>query len=211
MKNGRICIFISLIVYSLILIGCEVKFSQSFVRNFFTDIKGPVFFYAVNTTLAVFLAWATALMFAACIKCIDNTKVKRKEFYFYLSQVLLFFYIGVDDRFLFHESMGRLLQVRDSYFVIILGILEVALIIKLGNFKSLSRCVRRYLYCAALFFSAMFIFDAFVSKEALLRLSIEDLSKTWGLLFVFLFAWSIFSEKITVFKNKLSSETKNRI
>ncbi|UCG34722.1 MAG: hypothetical protein JSW17_04310, partial [Candidatus Omnitrophota bacterium] len=160
-----------------------------------------VLFYAVNTTLAVFLSWAAALMFVACIRCIGREKEKRKEFYFYISQILLFFYVGLDDRFLFHERIGRLFKMNDAYFVFILGIVEIVLFISLGNFKSLSRYLRWHVYWAALFFCIMFVVDVFVPREAIFRLSIEDLSKTWGLLCVFLFAWGIFSEKIAALKS----------
>ena len=58
-----------LIAYSLALVGIEWCTSQDYVRNFVCDIDGPVPFYAVNTTLSVFLLWATALLFAICLAC----------------------------------------------------------------------------------------------------------------------------------------------
>ena len=65
-NRSRLLLFILLAVYSVVLIVIEWQTSQPYVRQFFTDIKGDVFFYAINTTFSVFLLWATALLFGIC-------------------------------------------------------------------------------------------------------------------------------------------------
>ena len=44
------------------LVAIELQTSQDYVRQYFTDIRGDVFLYAVNTTLSTFLLAATALL-----------------------------------------------------------------------------------------------------------------------------------------------------
>ena len=63
MKNLIWLLFASLGLYSVALIGIELCTSQDYVRHYVSDVEGPVRFYAVNTTLSVFLLWATALLF----------------------------------------------------------------------------------------------------------------------------------------------------
>jgi hypothetical protein len=102
----RNVIFGLLVVYSAVLIGVELSTSQAFVRNFFTDIEGPVHFYAVNTTLTVALLWGAALLFAVCVVCTEGLPDAAQPRWFYLSQVLMFAFLGFDDRFQFHEWAG---------------------------------------------------------------------------------------------------------
>jgi hypothetical protein len=40
----------------------------------------------------------------------------------------------------------------------------------------------------------MIVIDAWVPHDLLLRLTLEDLSKTWSALFFFMFSWSVFEQ-----------------
>jgi hypothetical protein len=194
--------------YSATLIAVEVRVSQDFADYFFTDITGPVRFYAVNTTLAVFLLWSAALIFAACYVCTHADGRHKKERAFYLTQILVFGYLGFDDRFLIHEWLGgRLrkvgLELNDATILIGIGALEVVLLLTLGELMGTRlKRNRRYVYLAALFFALMVAIDSLVSPELIPRLSLEDLSKTWASAFLFMFAWSIYYDKITALKRE---------
>ena len=51
------------IVYSLLILIAEFLYGQSYVRNYLTDIKGPVFFFGINTTITTFLLWLIAFIY----------------------------------------------------------------------------------------------------------------------------------------------------
>ncbi len=102
----------------------ELQFSQAYVRNYFTDISGPVRFYAVNTTLSTFLLFATALIFGVNIMCLDAGSGERGKRIFYVSQVLVFLYLGMDERFGLHEWLGAVMGIRDAMIIFGWGFLE---------------------------------------------------------------------------------------
>ena len=89
-----------MVVYSLVLVTIELETSQAHVRHYFTDIEGPVRLYAINTTLSTFLLWASALIFCVVLRMIGGAPGHHKERLFCISQVVVFGYLGADDRFL---------------------------------------------------------------------------------------------------------------
>ena len=194
MSNFRIFFFITLIVYTITLFYIEEHTSQQFVRNFFTDIKGPVFFYAINTSLSVFLLWSTALIFAVCLLCIEPRQVQpEKSFYF--SQIGLFWWLGCDDRFLIHEHLSHW-GISEIYIMLSLSLLELYFLITLGQLNKQPPSAIFYLGLGAIFTGIMMVIDTFMPAQMMLRLSAEDLSKLWGTFFLFLFAWEILKYKI---------------
>lgn len=145
MKYYRI--FILIAVYSLILLITEWQTSQLFVRQFLTDIgQYEIAGYAINTTLSVFLLWATALLFVISLSCVDK---KSPEYWFFISQIIMFIYLGCDERFLIHESVGKFLGRNDAYLLLGLGIIEVGLLAWLGNLQQKTQLARQFLYIAA--------------------------------------------------------------
>jgi hypothetical protein len=67
--------FLLLACYSALLMMTEFRNSQDYVRPFFTDIRGPVFLYAINTTLATTLMWCTAMLFLVCFLIVADQTV----------------------------------------------------------------------------------------------------------------------------------------
>lgn len=192
MKYYRIFLLIAL--YSIILLLIEWQTSQNFIRQFFTDIgQHEIAGYAVNTTLSVFLLWATALLFVVSLSCVEKKEV---EYWFFISQIIMFVYLGCDERFLIHESMGKFLGRNDAYLLLGLGILEVGLLTWLGNLQQKTKLARKFLYTAAILFAIMVVIDAKFPKDMILRLSLEELTKLWADIFLFLFAWEIMQQKI---------------
>lgn len=177
----KVLTFGLLTAYSVILLSKELMETQSDVRPYFTDIEGPVFLYAINTTITSNLLWLTAVFFALAYK------FKRDPFF--LTQVAIFAYLGLDDRFLVHEWLGKKLQLNDAIILGGIGCFEVFLLLTMGarwaNNKSLK--------IAAAFFGVMLIIDATFPSELPGRLSVEDLSKTWSCLFFALFGYQIFN------------------
>ncbi len=200
MKNSRVWIYVLLIVYSLILVVVEVQSSQSFVRNYFSDVEGPVPFYAVNTTLSVSLLWGTALLFAVCFVCVDRQAGANRLRWFFLSQVAVFFWLGCDDRFKFHENVAERLGIGDHFVLLVVAAFQIAFLLALGGRTVLRGRRLVYMALAVVFFVVMTVFDALVPHEMLLRLTLEDLAKTWATLFFFLFAWENCCRRIHLLK-----------
>lgn len=205
MSASRLLLWLIVVIYSLTLMAIEVRTSQDYVRHFFTDIEGPVFFYAINTSLSTTSLWLTALLFAVSIVCLDPQQ-RRHDYWFYWSQVVIFTYLGLDDRFLFHETLGEWLKFNDAYLILGLGLVEIGLLMGWGNLPQRSLTTRRYLYSGAFFFAIMVVIDAKLPARMLLRLSLEDLTKFWACLCLTCFAWEVLIQEI----NHLKSEQSNR-
>ncbi len=192
MKYYRI--FLLIAVYSIILLVTEWQTSQLFIRQFLTDIgQHEIAGYAINTTLSVFLLWATALLFMISLSCVDK---KSPEYWFFISQIIMFIYLGCDERFLIHESVGRFLGRNDAYLLLGLGVIEVGLLAWLGNLQQKTQLARQFLYTAAVLFAVMVVIDAKFPKDMVMRLSLEDLTKLWADICLFLFAWEIMQQQI---------------
>jgi len=192
-KTRYLFIFILFSLYSLFLITIEWQFGQTYVRQYLTDIKGDVIFYAVNTSLSAVLLWATALLFAINLYCIPRYS---REYYFSVSQIIIFSYLGLDDRFMLHELLGYVLQINDSFILLAIGFLELGLLHFLAELPNRQRSTRYFLYCAGLCFAAMTVIDTKFPSAMLLRLTLEDTSKVWAGLFLCLFAWEIVTQNI---------------
>ncbi len=186
----------ALLAYSGVLLAAEIFVSQEYARLYFTDIHGPVRFYAVNTTVSVIILWSTALIFYLCVRRREILHNERKRLFF-LSQALIFSYLAFDDRFMIHEAIGTLLGVEDALILAAVGAAEIALLITLG--RSVLRPTRNKMHIglAGVCFLAMLLVDGLVPSDAVPRLAVEDLFKTWACFFLFLFAWDVFGQETT--------------
>lgn len=202
----RLLLGIAVTIYSLTLLWIEWSTSQEYVRYFFTDIKGPVLFYAINTTLSVFLLWTVALLFGICLLFVDR-KQQPREFLFCISQIIIFTYLGLDDRFLLHEHLSEWLHHNDAYILLGLGFLELGFLIGLGNVSQRPLKAKIFLGSAAILFAIMIVIDAKLPSHLLFRLSLEDLTKLWADLCLVLFAWEILLEKINYLKSTHESHS----
>jgi hypothetical protein len=194
----RYLLLFGLIAYSVSLMVTEVMTSQDYVRLFFTDIKGDIPLYAVNTTVSYSLLWATALLFAVCLASLKGEAGKSREFKFYLSQLIIFGYLGFDDRFMVHERVGG------ETSLLFIGMAEAYCLWKYGRVLEQRWQVKRFLILGVLFFGMMMAMDLFGPEYMLLRLSLEDLSKTWANVFFFSFAWTICLDRIHFIKSNSS-------
>jgi hypothetical protein len=189
MTRLRILLVAGLVAYSAGLLVVEWNTSQEYVRNYFTDIQGPVHFYAVNTTLSVFLLWSAALVFGVCVVLTEPMPAFERRRRFYLSQAFVFAFLGFDDRFMFHEWAAYRLNIEDHFILMAVVALDVLAIALLADRQVYAGRTGRFFALAVGFSTVMLIIDATFPDQMVLRLSLEDLSKTWGALFFFLFAW----------------------
>ena len=202
MKRAQMILIALLAVYSLSILSIEFRTSQDYVRNYLTDIEGPVHFFAVNTSLSAFLLGSTALIFAINTLFLGDD---RKARVFYITQTAVFVYLGMDDRFLFHEWLGGRLGISDAFVLAALGAVEGVLLLSLGDLKRRSFAVWWPLLAASAFFTIMTFIDGFLPSRLPLRLSAEDLCKTWGGFCFFLFALRICHSHIVALKQLASS------
>jgi len=193
-------LYFIVILYSLSLLWIEWQFSQSGIRLYVTDIKGDVFLYAIHTTLNMSLLWGTALLFLVSLQCIDKYKEKL-FFYFALSQIVLFVYLGFDERFLIHELVGRVLGINDAYFLLLIACTEAVILAFFGQLSQKSAKTLLFLGLASILFLIMILIDAKFPAKMQFRLSFEELTKLWASLFLFLFAWEILIQKIQTLKS----------
>lgn len=193
----------ALAVYSLALVFIEAGTSQAILKMYCTDIKGPVRFYAVNTSLSTFMLWATALVFGL------NFHITRpvglawdRQSLFYASQVAMFAYLGFDERFQFHEILSGWIGLpNDVYLVMTMGVIELGMLFGIGRVHHATPSARNYLLGAALCFGVMVIIDGFFPSRMFLRLSFEEIFKIWADFLLLCFALELFSGHVRALKS----------
>lgn len=196
MKLIRFAPLVLMVIYSLMLVRIELGTSQDHVRHYFTDIEGPVPLYAINTTLSTFLLWASALLFAVVLLALPETLASARERWFCLSQIAIFGYLGFDDRFLVHEHLSGYWPFHDALILVLIGVVEAAALLFLGDLPRRSWPARLYVVAAGVLFLVMAGIDAFVDRDRVLRLTLEDLAKVWAAWFLFLFSWQVLTSHV---------------
>ena len=201
---------VTLVVYSTIMICINWFWPASCVRYFLTDIVSSsaeyefLPLYAVNTSLSVFLLWAGAVLFMMAWRCLPAEECGGREETFLVSQMLIFFYLGCDDRFLIHEGLSDTLGMKDALFFGALGLLELFFLLRFGRLFSRSRKIMIDVILAGFFFGIMFLADVVMPYRMKMHLSIEDIAKLWSAVFLFKFAWDTCSEKIERLKGTVN-------
>ncbi|MEM6459075.1 MAG: hypothetical protein AAF710_06760 [Planctomycetota bacterium] len=189
---------LALLPYSVALLAIELATSQEHVRNYFTDLEGPVVLYGVNTTLSVSLLWGCGLLCGVAVYLRgDDRPWATRGGRFLCLQAALLAYLGLDDRFLIHERIDGLTGLSNA---VVLGGVGVAQLAVLVWYRAEwdSAAARRCLIAAASLFLVMMVIDALGPAGMVLRLSVEDLCKTWSAFFLFLFGCEIVRQQHAV-------------
>ncbi len=196
MKVLKFLLFAALLCYSAALLGVDFTCSQEHARGYFSDIVDgvdyPLPYYAlfgINTTLTVVLLSGISILFAVCIGCGNRTERGGKPLFFLWSQFFFFLYLTCDERLLIHEKAGLILGMEDAFLLIGLGIIELLLLFVAGDVMKQGVKLKGCLLVACAFFAAMVFIDAFLPPRMPGRLALEDLSKTWAIVFLFMYAW----------------------
>ena len=173
-----------LALYSIWLMALELTTSQAGVRPYFSDIEGSVALFGVNTTLSASLLGGAALLLA--FAALSSDRAGRS---FLLSQAAIFGLLAADDRFQLHERIGWRLGIGDHYVLLAWAVAELAFLAAFCRPALLTLKAALLFVAGASLFAIMFAVDAFVPAAAPMRLSIEDLAKSWAAAMFFGFAW----------------------
>lgn len=195
-KQKYFFFYLALVFYSLLIIVLELRFGQSYVRNYLTDIKGPVFFFAINTTITTFLLWLIAFIYLLNSNALRKIDHDNRRVYYCQLQTLLFIYLGFDERFLLHEKIGGFLKINDALLLSFIALVELFILVKIGRvWKYEFKCLK-YLFLAGIFFAIMILIDGLLPSKLLLRLSLEDLFKFWAIYFLFMFSYREYNNEL---------------
>lgn len=140
--------------------------------------------FGVYTTLSATLLWASGLYFAIALS-FSNESTEPKSILFLGSRVAVFGYLGPDDRIQAHEWIALKISthsyyVGDNYILLTVGLLEIGSLWFLGRRYLFKLNVFILLALAASLFVIMIVFDAAMPQDMMLRLTIEDLCKSWA-------------------------------
>ena len=190
MKLFRLLPFLALAGYSGVLLGKELLGTQADVQPYFANLSEPVRLFGMNTTLSMVLLVSAALFFAvrAHLLALADPRAYRERL-FSMSQVVVFLYLGLDDRFGLHEAIANAYCLNDAWIQAGLALVEIGCLFGLGRIHAAPRRIQIDLLLAMAAFGVMFVTDAFVPTGWPGRLSVEDLAKVWSGAFFCLFAW----------------------
>jgi hypothetical protein len=211
MKYVGILFFIGLIVYSACLLSLDFQQGQPAVRGYFSDIVTdtdyPVYpkaLFGINTSISVSLLGGCALLYLVCIGVRLPKKADWKSTVFLWSQVAFFLYMAADERLRIHEWLGACFGVEDAFILLGMGGLEVFLLVYFGDVLRQSWRTKIHLLITSLFFGLMVFVDAFIHSDMFGRLAVEDLSKLWAVVFLFVYAWCCTMERLSGSERALS-------
>lgn len=177
-RHGRTIAALALAGYSLALLHLEWRTSQDYVRNYFTDIKGEVFFHAVNTTLLAGMLAGSGLLFL--FAAVHAVREQRQKWLFG-GQALFCLWSAFDDRFSVHEATAGAFGTGDGYLMAGgVAIANAAWYQALFRPRDFNWRMAKLLVGAAAFYVVMLAFDTSLPDRMLWRLSVEDLCKSWA-------------------------------
>jgi hypothetical protein len=184
-----------LILFSIIIITLESKFGQDYVRHYLTDLKGPVLFYGIQTTITTVLLVIISYNFILTYFFAKNIPTHPKNFkLFFLSQALVFLFLAVDERFMIHERIAFVLKIHDAIPLLGIAVFQLLIFIYYRVYCKTLIYWNSPIVLGSICFAVMILIDAFAPLNAGLRLSFEDLFKLWGIFFFFRYSCKIFLE-----------------
>ncbi|AKJ64867.1 hypothetical protein [Kiritimatiella glycovorans] len=190
--------FGALIMYTVALFAVEKFTSFETVYHFMTDIKGPVPYYAINTSLSTFFLGAASLLFLFQWSATPRSGRRDRRALFALGQCYLFAFLALDDRLMAHEHFAWITGIHEIFWFGSAALAEAALVLLLAD---VAKWPRRAVHCfvgAVGAFGIMMLTDLFVPRMLLWRICFEDLAKLWAAALLFMFAWELTLERITL-------------
>ncbi|MBU2652388.1 MAG: hypothetical protein KKA81_15780 [Bacteroidetes bacterium] len=205
MKRFWWFLFGLMILYMLGIIILSLINFDGWVMPLYEDIYGPSHLFALNTTLTMFLLWASALLFIVNAMSESMLENRKRKIIFYLSQALIFFYLGFDDRFRIHEGIGDVFAFDDAFVIIFLGLVEVLILVFYERILKQPLVKWRYLLIAGIFFAIMAVADLKslpLEKYGINDTLVEDIPKTWAAFFLMIYPLDILLSRIKELREK---------
>lgn len=184
----RLVFFTAMAIYTAALIGLEAATSQQVVRPFFSDIEDVSPLFGINTTVSTFLLAGSALLMLFAASSAHHPQLRPNR-HFMMSQGLVFGFLAADDRFQVHERIGYWLDISDSLVMMAWALIELACLALLFRPQFAPRRAIAFFGAGVALFSIMFVIDTFGAGQGYLRLSLEDLAKTWAGVMFLAAAW----------------------
>ena len=190
MKQACWTFFAALAAYSLMLLAIEAGTSQDFVRHYFSDIEDGRPFFAINTTLSTFLLVGASilLVFAATSGVVAMPREARLLMW---TQAGMLAFLGFDDRFQLHEALAYRIGIGDHFIMATWAVIEAGLLLALARLDQIPARSFALVAVGCAFFAVMMLFDAVLAHDMFLRLSIEDLAKSWAAALFFAAVWCL--------------------
>ena len=199
---------------SVALLLMDVRLGQESVRGIFSDIvPGTDYWlpyqalFGINTTLTVCMLTGISLLFLFCAGLGRHMSIRGAHMGFLWFQALFFLYLACDERLLIHEKIGSLLSINDAIWILALGVVELLVLVFIGDVVRLPWRIKGWLLAAATGFSIMVCVDALFPSQMPGRLALEDLSKTWAIIFLLIYAWQYCTDFIISSFGKLTNGT----
>lgn len=191
-----IALIVMMALCSVALLMMDVKFGQDYVRGFFSDIIPGTDYrlpyqalFGINTTLTVAMLTGISLLFLFSASLGRHVNIRGSRMGFLWFQVFFFLYLACDERLLIHEKIGSLLSINDAIWILALGVVELLVLFSIGEVIRQPWRIKKWLLAAAASFSIMVCVDALFPADMRGRLALEDLSKTWAIVFLLIYAW----------------------
>jgi hypothetical protein len=185
-------VFLFFIFYTILFLALNISCSQEQISYYFADISGPVIFYAVNTTFSVLLLWSTGLIFFLCFIIEIETTKELRRIAFYFSQIIVFWFLAADQRFMLHDFLGEAFQIHKAYILLFWGCLEGLALTWSESFHKASLLAKFNIFIGAFLFFCMFLVSAFIPPDVIMFETTKDMLKIWSSLFILLFSFSFF-------------------
>lgn len=196
--------YIVLLVFSVVILSLEFNYGQDYVRHYLTDIEGPVLFFGLQTTITTILLVIISYNFALAFRYAKVTSEAPKHMrFFFLSQILVFMYLAVDERFMFHERIAYILGIHDALFLFSIAVGQLVVFLYFWRYCKTLIYWNSPLVLGALCFVAMLFIDAFGAEDARMRLSSEDLFKLWAIFFFFRYSFKVYNDWVKPQKSLL--------
>jgi len=187
---------ILLCVYTVAMIAIELRLGKEHVRGYFEDIVAgrdyPLIhkvMYGINTSIDVALLAAISVLFLVCVSVSRYASKVSSRLWFECSEVLFFLFAACDERFMIHEKLGNVTSVDNSVYVVLLGVVELLLLYYPGRVLQQPWRLKAWLIPVTVCVGISIGLDAAFPTKASEMLTIEDLAKTWAMVFMLIYAW----------------------
>lgn len=193
-----LCVVAAFAVYAATLLGLEWVQGQDGVRPYFSDIQGPTFLFAINTTLSSGLQGVASVFFFVAFQASRMRQAGTPYLRMAVVQGLFYAWTAADDRFLLHERLPDALEA--AYWLVLGGAYVLFIVLHRACLRD-RRPAMVLLVLGGALFGAMLVADLLVPLQAPLRLSVEDLFKAAASLALAGFAWNYLKAELRLLRS----------